>query len=143
MKKILSLLLLLFASCINLAYAQSYTFKENSKKIEDLELVKFSNGESIKNVKASPNSKEFWSYKIGFFDSKGKAKYRSESIQNDIVSIEAAYLNLLTKHPRQSLVYQTYKGLKATNTKVGGGTLVRNTKGFDRKREKKRATFVQ
>ena len=30
-----------------------------------------------------------------------------------------------------------------TNTKVGGGTLARNTKGFDTKREKKRATFVQ
>ena len=43
----------------------------------------------------------------------------------------------------QNLVYQTYKGLKATNTKVGGGTLARKTKEFDRKREKKRATFVQ
>ena len=30
-----------------------------------------------------------------------------------------------------------------TNTKVGGCTLARKTKGFDRKREKKRATFVQ
>ncbi|MFN5420534.1 MAG: hypothetical protein ACK49Q_07950, partial [Burkholderiales bacterium] len=27
-------------------------------------------------------------------------------------------------YPHQTLVYQTYKGLKATNTKVGGGTLV-------------------
>lgn len=93
MKKIIYLLLVLLANCINLAYAESYTFKENSKKIEDLEMVEFSNGELIKNIKASKNSKEFWNYKIGFFDSKGKAKYRSESIQNDIVSIEGAYPN--------------------------------------------------
>ena len=93
MKRIISLLFALLIGCINLAHAEIYTFKENSKKIEDLELVKFSNGESIKKIKPSPNSKEFWSYKIGFFDSKGKVKYRSDSIQNDIVSIEGAYPN--------------------------------------------------
>ena len=93
MKRIIPFLFALLVGSFNLANAESYTFKENSKKIEDIELVKFSNGESIKNIKASPNSKEFWSYKIGLFDSKGKAKYSSQSIQNDFVSIEGAYPN--------------------------------------------------
>ena len=93
MKRIIPFLFALLVGSFNLANAESYTFKENSKKIEDIELVKFSNGESIKNSKTSPDPKEIWGYQIGFFDSKGKAKYISHSIQNDIVSIEAAYPN--------------------------------------------------
>ena len=93
MKKIASLFLVLIFNCINFANAEIYTFKENSKKTEDIEIVKFSNGETIKNIKSSPDPKEIWGYKIGVFDSKNKAKYVSDPIQNDIVSIEAAYPN--------------------------------------------------
>ena len=93
MKRLLVIFVGYFLISFNVAFAQSFTFKENSKKNENVEFVKFTNGESIKNLKNSADPKEIWGYKIGVFDSKNKAKYVSDPIQNDIVSIEAAYPN--------------------------------------------------
>ena len=38
------------------------------------------------------------------------------SVRSLLSKVEMGYLNLLTKHPCQSLVYQTYIGLKGTKS---------------------------